>query len=211
MFGSFYRERETPQALLERFALGEKADAPFDTLSGGQRQRLALALAFVNRPAVVLLDEPTTGLDPLSRRDLHRQIAGMKRDGYTVLLTTHYLEEAGQLCDRIAIIDAGRIVATGAPRDLIAHSGSLQSVTLVTSPPLAPADLARVPGVQEPQCDGGSTRFRTNDATVTLAALLALLQERRVELIDLQVRKASLEEVFFRLTRAENQGASLSP
>lgn len=211
MFGSFYREHDQPPALLERFALGEKADAPFDTLSGGQRQRLALALAFVNRPAVVFLDEPTTGLDPLSRRELHRQIMGMKQDGYTVLLTTHYLEEAGQLCDRIAIIDAGRIVATGAPRDLIAQSSAAQSVVLVTKPALSPEDLARVPGVLEVQCRDGATRFRTTDAPATLAALAAMLQERRIELVDLRVGKASLEDIFFRLTRGAESGEAPSP
>ena len=94
LFGSFYPRRIAPEKLLERFALTEKADAPFDSLSGGQRQRLALALAFVNEPELVILDEPTTGLDPQARRELHDEILRMKRDGYTVLITTHYLEEA---------------------------------------------------------------------------------------------------------------------
>ncbi len=211
MFGSFYHEHEAPPVLLERFSLGEKADAPFDTLSGGQRQRLALALAFVNRPSVVFLDEPTSGLDPFSRRELHRQILQMKQDGYTVLLTTHQLEEAGQLCDRIAIIDGGRIVATGAPRDLIAQSSGAPSVTLITKPAL-PADiLAPLPGVRELQCDNGTARFRTDDAAATLAALTVVLRERRVELVELQVRKASLEDVFFRLTRADESGEAASP
>src|SRR5688572_25117921 len=111
LFGSFYHQRVTPETLLERFALTEKADARVETLSGGQRQRLALALAFVNRPQLVFLDEPTTGLDPHGRRELHGAIARMKADGYTVLFTTHYLDEAEQLCDRVAIIDRGRIVA----------------------------------------------------------------------------------------------------
>ena len=105
-----------------------KADAPFDTLSGGQRQRLALALAFVNKPELVFLDEPTAGLDPQSRRELHGEIAQMKHDGATVLLTTHYLNEAEALCDRIAVIDRGRIVATGTPRELIAPSTAAPSV-----------------------------------------------------------------------------------
>ena len=107
LFGAFYRHKAEPAALLERFALLDKADAPFDTLSGGQRQRLALALAFVNKPELVFLDEPTAGLDPQSRRELHGEIAKMKHDGHTVLLTTHYLNEAEALCDRIAIIDRG--------------------------------------------------------------------------------------------------------
>ncbi|MBI4623243.1 MAG: ABC transporter ATP-binding protein [Verrucomicrobia bacterium] len=205
LFGSFYRERATPVELLQRFALTENADARFDTLSGGQRQRLALALAFVNRPEIVLLDEPTTGLDPQSRRELHAAIKRMKQDGHTVLLTTHYLEEAEQLCDRIAIIDHGRIVATGAPRELVAQSSAMQSVTLVTVQPLEREQLARLPGVQELVCDGATARFRTAEATQTLAALAGLLVAQHSELIDLHVRKASLEDVFIGLTREDDR------
>lgn len=200
LFGSFYREQTEVSALLERFALAEKADARFATLSGGQRQRLALALAFVNKPELVLLDEPTTGLDPQSRRELHVEIERMKQDGHTVLLSTHYLEEAERLCDRIGIIVGGAIVATGAPRDLIAQSSSRQLVTIVTTPALDPATLSQLPGIDELSVQGASARFRTTDATATLAALTQLLQSQRVELIDLQVRKASLEDVFLRLT-----------
>jgi ABC-2 type transport system ATP-binding protein len=133
LFGALYPERIEPAALLERFGLTAKGDVAVDTLSGGQRQRLALALAFVNRPAVVVLDEPTSGLDPQARRELHAHIAQLKRDGCTVLLTTHYLDEAERLCDRVAIIHQGRIVATGAPRDLVAQrpgAGSLEDVFL---------------------------------------------------------------------------------
>jgi ABC-2 type transport system ATP-binding protein len=209
LFGSFYRQREEPQTLLERFALTEKADARFDTLSGGQRQRLALALAFVNRPELVFLDEPTTGLDPQSRRELHASIAQMKRDGYTVLFTTHYLDEAEELCDRVAIIDRGRIVATGAPRELAAHSRRLQAVTLVTNRLVERARLAALPGVSEisevrandPKTS--TVRFQTSNATVTLAALTRMLEEARIDVIELQVRNASLEDVFLTLTRKD--------
>jgi ABC-2 type transport system ATP-binding protein len=203
MFGAFYRERSKPEALLERFALTEKADARFVTLSGGQRQRLALALAFVNRPELVLLDEPTTGLDPQSRRELHLEIIRMKQEGHTVLLSTHYLEEAERLCDRIAIIVQGRIVATGTPRDLIAQSHARQLVTIVTEPALDRASLAALPGVEELQVDDHTARFRTTQTTSTLAALTALLTTSRAELIDLQVRKATLEDVFLQLTGTE--------
>lgn len=208
LFGSFYRERAEPAALLERFALTKKADARFDTLSGGQRQRLALALAFVNTPELVLLDEPTTGLDPQARRELHAEILQMKRNGHTVLLTTHYLEEAEQLCDRIAIIDHGRVIATGAPHELIARSSASQSVTLVTIPAVGAERLARVPGVNELRCDGATARFRTERPTETLAALAALLAEQRVELVELQVKKASLEDVFVGLTQRDEGVAS---
>ncbi|MEO5959262.1 MAG: ABC transporter ATP-binding protein [Opitutaceae bacterium] len=203
LFGSFYRQRAEPAVLLERFALMEKADSRFDTLSGGQRQRLALALAFVNRPQVVFLDEPTAGLDPPSRRELHEEIARMKRDGCTVLLTTHYLDEAEQLCDRIAIIDGGRIVATGRPRELIAQSSRTQSVSLVTAQPLAADRLDRLPGIEQLSCEGATAHFRTQRPVETIAALMQWLAVERLELIDLQVRKASLEDVFLALTNGE--------
>jgi ABC-2 type transport system ATP-binding protein len=201
LFGSFYRERAAPEELLQRFALADKADAAVDTLSGGQRQRLALALAFVNRPALVVLDEPTTGLDPQARRELHAAIAQLKRDGCTILFTTHYLDEAEDLCDRVAIIDRGLIVATGAPRDLIAASPALHTVTLRTAAPLVPECVAALPGVRSLAPEGTTLRFETADTTTTLTALLRELTARRVELIDLQVRKSSLEEVFLALTR----------
>jgi ABC-2 type transport system ATP-binding protein len=129
MFGAFYRERETPEVLLERFSLHEKADAQFGTLSTGQRQRLMLALALVNRPEVVVLDEPASGLDPQARHELHEKIAAMKTAGCTVLLATHDLAEAEKLCDRVAIIDRGRVVKVGAPRDLAAGA-TFESVYL---------------------------------------------------------------------------------
>ena len=208
LFGAFYRKRAEPAALLARFALTEKADARFDTLSGGQRQRLALALAFVNQPELVLLDEPTTGLDPAARRELHAEILQMKRDGHTVLLTTHYLDEAEQLCDRIAIIDRGRVIATGAPRELIAQSSASQSVTLVTKPGIDGAAVAGLPGASDVRSEGGAVKFRTARPTETLAALAALLATQRVELVELQVKKASLEEVFVGLTKSAAGGKS---
>ncbi len=201
LFGSFYRQRVEPVELLARFALTEKADAAVDTLSGGQRQRLALALAFVNRPELVFLDEPTTGLDPQARRELHGAIAQMKRDGCTVLFTTHYLDEAEALCDRVAIIDRGQIVASGAPRDLIAQSHGLQAVIVVTAHPLAFAAVAALPAVSDVSCKGAEVRFQTSNANASLAALTSLLATTKAELLELQVRKATLEDVFLRLTK----------
>jgi ABC-2 type transport system ATP-binding protein len=202
LFGSFYRERSDPAALLERFALTDKADAPFDTLSGGQRQRLALALAFVNKPELVFLDEPTAGLDPHARRELHEQIARMKREGDTVLLTTHHIDEAEQLCDRIAIIDRGHIVASGTPRDLIAQSPAIPEVSVETRQPLEAAWLAGLPGVREIAVDGSRARFRTAAVNDAIAALTAGLSARTIDLIELRVRKATLEDVFLDLTGA---------
>jgi ABC-2 type transport system ATP-binding protein len=200
VFGSFYRRKAEPQQLLDRFALADKGDAAFDTLSGGQRQRLALALAFVNNPELIFLDEPTTGLDPQSRRDLHAEIAGMKRDGHTVLLTTHNMDEAEHLCDRIAIMDRGRIVAAGAPRELIAQSTAAPSVFLATLQPINREMLAKLPGVQDVTSDGSGFRFCTTEVTRTLAELMMLLDARGVGIEELHVRKASLEDLLIELT-----------
>lgn len=209
LFGAFYRERAAPETLLERFALADKADAHVDTLSGGQRQRLALALAFVNRPQLVFLDEPTTGLDPQTRRELHAEIRQMKRDGYTVLFTTHYLDEAEELCDRVAIIDRGQIVASGPPRELAARSSRRQGVVLTTSRPLDPASLAALPALSDlvPAPAGGtSVRFQTSDAVATLGALTRLLAEARVDVLEFQLRRASLEDIFLGLTTSVEGG-----
>ena len=200
LFGSFYERKAEPEELLRRFSLVEKADAMFDALSDGQRQRLALALAFVNEPEIVFLDEPTAGLDPQSRRDLHGEIIGMKRDGYTVLLTTHYIDEAEQLCDRVAIIDRGEIIAMGTPQELMTGSKSVQSVSLVAARPLEREQLAAIPGVHDVIQDGARASLKTTDVNRTLGELARLLERNRVEIAELHVRKASLEDVFIELT-----------
>jgi ABC-2 type transport system ATP-binding protein len=203
LFGSFYRDHAEPQELLERFSLSDKADAPFDTLSGGQRQRLALALAFVNRPELIFLDEPTTGLDARARRDLHGDILRMKTEGHTLLLTTHYIDEAEELCDRIAIIDRGHIIETGTPQELIARSGLVPSVYLSADGDLDPDLLRRLPGVTDVHCDGADARFQAARPAPALAVLTAALQDRGIEIIGLTVRQASLEHVYLQLTGAE--------
>jgi ABC-2 type transport system ATP-binding protein len=124
VFGAFYPAPLDPQTVLRRFGLVEKADAAFDALSSGQKQRLGLALAFVGNPRLLLLDEPTTGLDPQMRREVQDHIAALRQEGRAVLLATHDMAEAERLCDRIAVIARGRIIATGAPRELIAASGA---------------------------------------------------------------------------------------
>ncbi|MES2697389.1 MAG: ABC transporter ATP-binding protein [Verrucomicrobiota bacterium] len=209
LFGAFYRQRAKPEALLERFSLTEKADARFVTLSGGQRQRLALALAFVNNPELVVLDEPTTGLDPQVRRELHADIARIKQSGCTVLLTTHYLEEAERLCDRIAIIHGGEIVAVGTPRELIAKSTGVQTVRVVTARALALETLAKIPSVEDAHHETGPAdrssvlTFKTKRATDAVGALTHLLAEEGIELLELQVKKSTLEDVFIGLTQEE--------
>src|SRR4051812_15639551 len=142
LFASFYARRTPAGELLDRFGLADKADASFDSLSGGQRQRLALALAFVNRPELVFLDEPTSALDAQSRRDLHREILRMKEDGHTVLLTTHYIDEAETLCDRIAVIHKGVVVASGGTRELMERSSALPSVFIAATAAFDAATLS---------------------------------------------------------------------
>jgi ABC-2 type transport system ATP-binding protein len=209
LFGAFYPDPEPTLRLLERFDLVAKADAAFETLSGGQRQRLALALAFVNRPEVVILDEPSTGLDPQARHELHAEIRRMKREGYTVLLSTHQLDEAAALCDRVAIIDQGRIVATGTPHELVATAASGQAVRFTASQPIDPSTLARLPGLRALRCEGLSVYFETDEAAPVLPALMALLAAQGAALWELEVKRSSLEDVFLKLTRPENKSANL--
>jgi len=200
LFGAFYRQRAGTEGLLERFGLRDRADAPFDALSGGQRQRLALALAFVNQPDMIVLDEPTTGLDARSRRELHDEILRMRQDGHTVLLTTHDLAEAESLCDRIAVIHRGRIAAAGPTRDIMAHSTAPPRIVVTTTRPLAEGALAALPGISGLAPAGPTARFRTSDVHGTLAGLLTLTANAGVEITELHVQRASLEEVFLELT-----------
>ncbi len=209
LFGAFYSEREPTLRLLERFDLVAKADAAFETLSGGQRQRLALALAFVHRPEVVILDEPSTGLDPQARHELHEEIRRMKRDGYTVLLSTHQLDEAAALCDRVAIIDQGRIVAIGTPHELVSTAAGGQTVRFTASQLIDPAALTRLPGLRALRCEGLSGYFETDEAAPVVTALLVLLAAQGATLWELEVKRSSLEDVFLKLTRPENKSANL--
>jgi ABC-2 type transport system ATP-binding protein len=200
LFGSFYRSPVAPELLLERFGLLGKADARFDTLSGGQRQRLALALAFVNDPEAVFLDEPTVGLDPQMRLELHQQIREMKREGRSILLTTHDMEEAEQLCDRIAVINKGRIVAEGTPRELIAGSRSALTVSFQASSPLNPDWAEHLPHVSEAVADAGRVRFTTTDLTRALGELATYLEGHNIQITALKAARATLEDVIIELT-----------
>jgi ABC-2 type transport system ATP-binding protein len=208
LFGAFYRRPVAAEVLLERFSLTEKSDVAVDTLSGGQKQRLALALAFVNSPELVFLDEPTAGLDPASRRELHAEILRMKEDGHTVLLTTHYLDEAELLCDRIAIINGGRIVATGRPRDLVAASSRTQTISFQASGPVDGLDLAALPGVSRVVAGEASTILHTTTPTATLVTLAATIEARGLGIDELHLRKATLEDVFVDLTAQGRGGTS---
>ncbi|MEJ1973898.1 MAG: ABC transporter ATP-binding protein [Lacunisphaera sp.] len=199
-FGAFYANALPPPELLAQFALTDKADAAFATLSGGQRQRLFLALAFLHRPRLLVLDEPTTGLDPRSRQDLHGFITAARAAGQAVLLSTHYLEEARQLCDRIALLHEGRLVASGRPDELIARSRATPRIRFTATANVPPAQLAALPGVTaHPLHERGSV-LHTRDVGRTTAALVQLLAASGNSLRDLQIQQPTLEDVFFELT-----------
>jgi ABC-2 type transport system ATP-binding protein len=200
LFASFYPQAASPDDLLERFSLTEKAKAKFETLSAGQRQRLAVALALVNRPEVIVLDEPTAGLDPQSRRQLHEVIRQAKSDGKAVLLTTHYIDEAQHLCDRIAIIDHGKVIATGRPEELVAAAKSPPHVTVTTTRPLPEERLRTLQGVTTVKTDGTTATIHTTAATRTIVELIRLVESEANEITDLHIRKPSLEDVFIELT-----------
>ena len=206
LIGTFYPRRMEAQGLLERFALLEKADAPFETLSAGQQQRLALALAFVNQPEILFLDEPTAGLDAQSRRDLHAAIRRLREEGRTVLLTTHYIEEAQALCDRVAVIDAGRIVALGKPGELIGRVRASAWVVVSTARELEAPAVHALAGVEETEIRGGETKVKTGHVGATVIALVHLLEAQGNDLLDLRVEKPSLEDIFLEVTRRSVTG-----
>jgi ABC-2 type transport system ATP-binding protein len=207
LFASFYSRAAGVGGLIDRFGLADKADATFDSLSGGLRQRLFLALAFVNNPSVVVLDEPTAGLDPGSRRDLHDIIAGMRESGRTVLLSTHDLDEAQDLCDRVAILDGGRIVAAARPSELIAASRAPARVWVRTRDPLGEARLSGIDGVSACRRKGEGWLLETGRAGDTIAALARSVQGAGDEFIELRIVRPSLEDVFLALTGRTWEGA----
>jgi ABC-2 type transport system ATP-binding protein len=199
-FASFYERRAVVEELVGRFGLGDKADAPFDSLSGGQRQRLLLSLAFVNNPEIVVLDEPTAGLDVHSRRELGGLIRGMRGSGLTVLLSTHHLGEAEELCDRIAILDNGRIIALGKPSELVSRSRARPRLEVRTARPLAPADASSLAGVVGSGAGDQACWLETADVGATVTALMARLASDSNALLDIAIRRPTLEDVFVELT-----------
>jgi ABC-2 type transport system ATP-binding protein len=203
LFSSFYREPRLSSEVLEQLQLTEKTDAWVGKLSGGQRQRLAVATALVGNPKVLFLDEPTTGLDPQSRRQLWDIIRSFQRNGGTVLLTTHYMDEAERLCDRLAIIDHGQIIAEGTPSDLIDRLGGHHVVEFSVSgnSDSTRLDLWRaLPGVESVRHDDGLMNLNVREPHRTIPALLDAVESQGAQLLHLTTRQASLEDVFVRLT-----------
>ncbi len=201
VFTTFYSDRTIPVGtLLAEMQLEEKRATWVTKLSGGQRQRLAVALGLVGDPEVLFLDEPTTGLDPQSRRALWDTIAALRSRGKTVVLTTHYMDEAERLCDRIAIVDHGKRIALGTPAQLIDRIGGAHLVEITTNPPLPPEALADVRGVRAARVQGDGLALSIDEPHVALPALIARLVERGAQPTRLVSRTATLDDVFLTLT-----------
>jgi ABC-2 type transport system ATP-binding protein len=200
LFRGFYPSGRTPDELIALMDLGEKRSTRTQELSGGQRQRLSVALALVNDPELVFLDEPTTGMDPAARRALWDVVLGLKAGGHTVLLTTHYMEEAEVLCDRIAIMDHGRILEEGTVDELVSRRFKERAVKFDAIDGLADDNLSSRPEVSSVKHEDGEVLVYTRDVAATIGAVLDAAERLGVEPSDLGVRRATLEDVFLDLT-----------
>jgi len=198
LFRSFYRRRRPVDDVVAAVQLGDKAGARVGQLSGGQKQRLALACALVGDPDLFFLDEPTTGLDPQSRRQVWELIGGFRGIGRTVVITTHYMEEAERLCDRVAIVDHGRVIALGTPLELIASLGAEHVIEfgLEDGSAIEDAPLDALPGVVGSGCENGRWQLRVSALHTALPALLAMLERSGATLSELRTHAPTLEDVF---------------
>ena len=217
LFRSFYDAGRSIDEVIDLVQLGEKRTARVLGLSGGQKQRLALACALVGDPELLFLDEPTTGLDPQSRRQLWSLVEGLKRDGRTIVLTTHYMDEAERLCDNIAIVDHGQVIALGTPRQLIASLGADNVIRLGLGEP-APTDapvtipvnasvsldeLLHLPDVTGGRVVASGYELRVSSVQAVLPSLLRLAEARGIRWTELSTHSATLEDVFVALTGRE--------
>jgi ABC-2 type transport system ATP-binding protein len=200
LFASFYSKSLPIAELITVVNLEEKADTISKNLSGGQKQRLAVALALVNDPEIVFLDEPTTGLDPQARRSMWDVVTNLQKRGKTVFMTTHYMEEAERLCDRVAVVDHGKMIALGPPQTLIRENFHQTALEFSTNEHLSAAELEVLPFVESIQAENGITTLYSNGVSRTTNALMALAEERSTELKGFAIRMATLEDVFLKLT-----------
>ena len=202
LFASLYSRHVERDALLKRLQLWEKRNDAYGKLSGGQKQRLALALALVNDPQMLFLDEPSTGLDPQARHEIHQLVQEWRAEQRTILLTTHYIEEAERLCDRVAIIDEGRIIAMGTPAEVQARTGSVSHIEIRVSRPVSD-------GATPPLSEAASLKISPDRQTIMVSArhparalveLVKWVDQQELELTDVQLQRPSLEDVFIELT-----------
>jgi ABC-2 type transport system ATP-binding protein len=202
LFRSFFRHGIPVEESIRTAQLEEKRTARVGTLSGGQKQRLAMACALLGDPELLFLDEPTTGLDPQARRHLWDLVEALKHQGRTIILTTHYMEEAEQLCDRVAIMDHGQVIALGTPQQLIDMIGCEDIVEFaVTGPtPLLPAPLTQIPGVQSHRAADSLHQLSVSQLHTAVPLIFAELRQQGLHLSEFRTHSASLEDVFVRLT-----------
>ena len=203
LFRSFYKRGHEVDEVLDLVQLGEKRKAWVSKLSGGQRQRLAVACALVADPDILFLDEPTTGLDPQTRRQLWDVIAAFRARGGTVVLTTHYMDEAERLCDRVAVVDHGKVIALGTPKELIASMGAqhvIEFALVEGAGTLDEAVLLALPGVREVRSAGGRITLEVEEVHASLPAVLAELERRGLGMTELLTHHATLEDLFLHLT-----------
>ncbi len=202
LFRSFYPDGPTVDELLDTVELAAKRDSWVSKLSGGQKQRLSVACALAGRPELLFLDEPTTGLDPQSRRQLWAVLEQFRQRGGTILITTHYMDEAHALCDRVGIMDQGKLIALGTPRELVASLGAEHMVEFAIGGGRSPEriDLSALPGVRDVRMDAGHMALSTSELHSTVPALLDLLRRHDAALTQLGTHSATLEDVFVHLT-----------
>jgi ABC-2 type transport system ATP-binding protein len=200
LFSGFYKRRRNPEELLKRFGLEEKRNAFYSQLSGGQKQRLALAMALVNDPKVLFFDEPTAGLDPQVRREIYDIIEELKREKKTIVMTTHYIEEAERLCDRVAIVDHGKVVALGTPRELKTRSGGTTRIEVRLAKPEADGALKKLDGVADAREVDGTYVIHSHRPPKTIVDLVKHLEAEGNELVSLEIASPSLEDVFIEMT-----------
>ena len=202
LFAAFYTRTVDGTALLKRLQLWEKRDSGYGTLSGGQKQRLALALALINDPQMLFLDEPSTGLDPQARLEIRALIEELRKEQRTILLTTHYIEEAEKLCDRVAIIDSGKIIAIGTPRELQENSAGQSTIEIECNEPLSTNGLPDWPDAVRATLSGDGKRVTVISARParTLVEMVKWVDAKGLELADVHLKRPTLEDVFIELT-----------
>ena len=202
LFAAFYTRTVDGDQLLKRLQLWEKRGTQYDKLSGGQKQRLALALAMLNDPQVLFLDEPSAGLDPQARHEIHELVLDLRREQRTILLTTHYIEEAEKLCDRVAIVDEGRIVAMGTPREIQEKALAHSTIEIELAAPLGELALPRWPEADKVAVDQRRMKIAVTTARPAriVVEMVKWLDENSVELADIRIKRPSLEDAFIELT-----------
>ncbi|MEQ1472429.1 MAG: ABC transporter ATP-binding protein [Candidatus Acidiferrum sp.] len=200
LFSSFYHRKRSPEELLKRFGLEEKRNTFYSQLSGGQKQRLALAMALVNDPKVLFFDEPTAGLDPQVRREIYDIITELRNEKKTIVMTTHYIEEAERLCDRVAIVDHGQVIALGTPRELKERSGDKTRLEVRLARAEPQEVLKNLDGVSECRMLGDSYVLQCQRPPQAIVSLVKHLEAQGNELVSLEIATPSLEDVFIELT-----------